>query len=430
LPFDVPESWAWVRLGDVCDFSNGIAKRNGDTGISTPVLRLADLDEDDISFISTRSINLTENEVARYKLQQGDLLFVRVNGSKPNVGKTYAYRSALTVAFCDHLIRGRVSEVADCDYIRFAVRSTMCRTAIDDMIVTTAGQNTISQISLNSVEMSLPPLAEQRRIVVGIESAFAVIDEIEQNKTDLQSAAVSAKSKILSLAVSGKLVPQDPADEPASVLLERIKTERARPVKAGKIKPDKRGKDTAATRYNSHYADLPVGWVTSPVERLFNVVGGGTPSTLKAGYWGSGTPWFSSADIDGNGKITPRRLVTKSGLENSTTNVVKKDSVIVVTRVGLGKVTVLDCDMCFSQDSQALIPYCRETLYSKYAYYFFFNEMQSLKHAGRGTTISGITKKQLENISFSIPPFTEQKRIADTIARLYQILDEIASNME
>jgi type I restriction enzyme S subunit len=140
-------------------------------------------------------------------------------------------------------------------------------------------------------------------------------------------------------------------------------------------------------------------------------------------------PWFSSADIDDSGKITPRRSVNKLGLENSTTNVVEKDSVIVVTRVGLGKVAVLDCDMCFSQDSQALIPFCKESLCSRYIYYALFHEMQSLKHSGRGTTISGITKKQLADAMFPITPLAEQKRIADAITVLYRILDEIASNI-
>jgi restriction endonuclease S subunit len=389
----MPEGWALVRLGDICDFTNGIAKRNADIGVSTPVLRLADLDDEAISFAQTRAINLTENEIAQYRLEYNDLLFVRVNGSKANVGKTYVYRNYSTVAFCDHLIRGRISTAAYCDYIRFAVRSTMCRMAIDDMIVTTAGQNTISQVSLNSIEVPLPPITEQCRIVTAIESTFAVIDEIELSKGELAAAVTFAKSKILSLAVSGKLVPQDESDEPASILLDRIKAERAKLIKAGRIKPDKRGKATAATtRDSTYYERLPVGWVTYPVERLFNVVGGGTPSTLKTEYWGGGTPWFSSADIDENGKITPRRLVTELGLENSTANVVQKDSVIVVTRVGLGKVAVLNRDMCFSQDSQALIPYCTKTLHSQYVYYFLFHEMQSLKYVGRGTTISGITK--------------------------------------
>ncbi|MDR1051054.1 MAG: restriction endonuclease subunit S [Deltaproteobacteria bacterium] len=278
--------------------------------------------------------------------------------------------------------------------------------------------------------LSLPPLAEQHRIVAAIESVFAVIDKIDQSKGDLAAGVTAAKSKILSLAVTGKLVPQDDSDEPASVLFDRICAERTNLIKAGKIKPGKREKEVSETRDNSHYGKLPVGWEFAPIGSLFDIVGGGTPSTLQSEYWDDGKPWFSSADIDDSGKITPRRSVTQLGIENSTTNVVEKDSVIVVTRIGLGKVAVLDRDMCFSQDSQALISFSKETLYSRYVYYVLFHEMQSLKHSGRGTTISGITKKQLTDAMFPLPPLAEQRRIADSIDVLYRILEEIMSNIK
>jgi type I restriction enzyme S subunit len=312
----------------------------------------------------------------------------------------------------------------DIDFLRYTLSFHILK-------ITEAARGIIPGISREDLlvhTLPLPPLAEQRRIVVAIESAFAVIDEIERNKADLQAAVAVVKSKILSLAVSGKLVRQDENDEPAAVLLERIKTERFKLIKAGEIKADKRGKDAAAPRDNSYYEKLPAGWEVATVDSLFDIVGGGTPSTLQTEYWGEGTPWFSSADIDESGNIAPRRSVTKLGLESSTTNVVEKDCVVVVTRVGLGKVAVLACDMCFSQDSQALVPYFKEALYNRYVYYFLFHEMQSLKHAGHGTTISGITKKQLADIVFSLPPYAEQKRIADMITALYWILDAITSS--
>jgi type I restriction enzyme S subunit len=113
--------------------------------------------------------------------------------------------------------------------------------AIDGMNSYMRGDNSPS-IRTNELEQfpfPLPPLNEQKRISSAIESAFAAIDEIERSKGGLRSAVAAAKSKILSLAVAGKLVPQDPADEPASVLLERIRAERESLVKAGKIKRPK-----------------------------------------------------------------------------------------------------------------------------------------------------------------------------------------------
>jgi type I restriction enzyme S subunit len=283
---------------------------------------------------------------------------------------------------------------------------------------------------LKKFSVCVPPLNEQHRIVTAIESAFAVIDEIEQAKTDLKTAVERSKQKILSLAITGKLVPQDPADEPASVLLQRIRAEREQLVKAGKIKRGKGEKAAPVSVDNSYYAGLPAGWAVCGLESLFAIVGGGTPSTGNDDYWGEGIPWFSSADIDDSGCVMPRRSVTPLGIANSTTNVVPVGSVIVVTRVGLGKVAVLNERMCFSQDNQALIPKFDGIADSHYIYHFIYNEMQSMKHSGRGTTILGITKKQLADIDLWLPPLTEQQRIVAAIEAAFEQLDNIAATLE
>jgi type I restriction enzyme S subunit len=291
------------------------------------------------------------------------------------------------------------------------------------------GQQRVGKDFVANIIIPLPPLAEQKRIVAAIESAFIIINEIEYNKTDLQVFVTAAKSKILSLAIRGKLVPQDPTDEPASVLLERIRKEREKLIKTGKIKRGKAGSAAIRGGDNSYYENLPDGWIAATVEWLFLVVGGGTPSTSRTEYWGNGIPWFSSADIDDKGIITPRRYVTQLGLDNSTVNVVPKGNIVVVTRVGLGKVAILDYDMCFSQDNQALIPHYSDVVDNCYLYHFLFHKMQTLKDFGRGTTISGITKKQLADITLLLPPIAEQRRIVAIIETTYKHLDKIAESL-
>ncbi|WP_353852891.1 restriction endonuclease subunit S [Dehalobacter restrictus] len=166
-----------------------------------------------------------------------------------------------------------------------------------------------------------------------------------------------------------------------------------------------------------------------PIGTLFSIIGGGTPTTSLSEYWGDGIPWFSSADIDEGGNITPRRCVTPTGIEHSTTNVVPSGSVVVVTRVGLGKVAILNTVMCFSQDNQALIPIYPEVINSRFLFYFLLHEMQTLKLSGRGTTISGITKKQLADVNLWLPPIAEQSRIVAVLEATYAQFDEIAENL-
>lgn len=148
---------------------------------------------------------------------------------------------------------------------------------------------------------------------------------------------------------------------------------------------------------------IPGSWVRSSVGDLFRVVGGGTPATSKAEYWEGNIPWISSADIYGIRDIRPRRYVTKKGVEQSATAVVPEGSVIVVTRVGLGKLAVAPEPMCFSQDSQALIAYT-DDISAQYQLHFLSWAVQSFQYRNRGTTIAGVTKAQLRNLPFPLPP--------------------------
>jgi type I restriction enzyme, S subunit len=167
---------------------------------------------------------------------------------------------------------------------------------------------------------------------------------------------------------------------------------------------------------------VPSNWVVAPVKEVFGVVGGGTPPTDVAEYWQGTTPWISSADIDVLHQITPRRSISEQGIKNSATNRVPAGSVIVVTRVGLGKVGIAETPMCFSQDSQALI-FNRDLLLPKYVLLYMSTAVQIFKHISRGTTISGVTKKQLCDLAFRLPPKPEQVRIVEEIEKQFTRLD-------
>lgn len=168
--------------------------------------------------------------------------------------------------------------------------------------------------------------------------------------------------------------------------------------------------------------ELPEGWAALSIGEAFLVLGGGTPSTAEDSYWGEGYPWVTSADIEGVRDIRPTRFVTAKGVSKSTTNVVPARSILVVTRVGLGKIAIAPNDICFSQDVQALIQ-DPNIILPEFTLYFLSFELQKLKFEGRGTTISGITKKQLTDTGFPLPPLPEQHRIVAKIEELFSELD-------
>src|SRR5581483_8238310 len=169
-------------------------------------------------------------------------------------------------------------------------------------------------------------------------------------------------------------------------------------------------------------SSLTATWVRAPIGDLFRVVGGGTPPTSQPEYWNGSIPWITSADIAEDHKITMRKRITKAAITASATNLVPAGSAIVVTRVGLGKVGMAEQDLCFSQDNHALI-FDAERFDSRFVVLQMGRLVSGFKHISRGTTISGVTKKQLLSVEFLAPPLREQRRIVAELEKQFTRLE-------
>ncbi len=171
------------------------------------------------------------------------------------------------------------------------------------------------------------------------------------------------------------------------------------------------------------HSQLPRGWAIATIGEIYEIIGGGTPSTKNENFWNGDIPWISSADIISTTEVRPRKYITKEAIENSATNLVPEGSVIVVTRVGLGKVTLTKTPLCFSQDSQALIPK-GEIILPEYSLDYLSVATKKFKSMSRGTTIEGITKNQLSALTIALPPIAEQRRIVARINILFNQINE------
>ena len=167
---------------------------------------------------------------------------------------------------------------------------------------------------------------------------------------------------------------------------------------------------------------IPTGWAETTVGTICDVIGGGTPSTKNKEYWVGSIPWISSADIHAIKDIRPRRYIGRQAIECSATNLVPEGSIVVVTRVGLGKVGLVEEPLCFSQDSQGLV-FDRNEIHDLYLTYYLSEAVQRFRHEARGTTISGVTKKQLRELPVLLPPLAEQYRIVAEIEKQFTRLD-------
>ena len=169
-------------------------------------------------------------------------------------------------------------------------------------------------------------------------------------------------------------------------------------------------------------SELPENWVCTTVGGIYDIVSGGTPSTKVSEYWNGDIPWITSADIHNLKDIRPRRCINLKAIQNSATNLVPDGSLIVVTRVGLGKIALTKIPICFSQDSQALIG-DQSLISPDYSLYYLSQAVQIFKYRHRGTTIAGVTKKQLSELVFPLSPLPEQHRIVTKIEELFTQLD-------
>ena len=156
---------------------------------------------------------------------------------------------------------------------------------------------------------------------------------------------------------------------------------------------------------------------------IFQVLGGGTPTTKNPTFWNGSIPWATSADLDNDLAVTPRKSISKEAITASATNLVPAGSVIVATRVGLGKVGIAETKLCFSQDCQGLIV-DPKICDSKFVAHQLKLRVQIFKHISRGTTIAGVTKKQLLDVPFDLPPLSEQRRIVGEIEKQFSRLEE------
>ena len=180
-PFAIPSNWAWIRLAELGpEFQNGESSRGTPGGSKIVVLRLADISNGAVSLSGNRSVELPESSIEKYRLSKNDLLVIRVNGSAEIVGRLVLCEEDLDAIYCDHFIRARVTETSVAPrYLRMTGDSLLVRQQIQSLFITTAGQKTVNQGHIGGLIFSLPPLAEQHRIVAKVAELLALVDRLK-----------------------------------------------------------------------------------------------------------------------------------------------------------------------------------------------------------------------------------------------------------
>ena len=233
------------------------------------------------------------------------------------------------------------------------------------------------------------------------------------------------RQKILDLAIHGKLVPQDPNDEPASVLLERIKAEKERLIKEGKIKPSKKSAKTSDTpHYENVPFEVPKGWVWTTLGEVGTWQSGGTPSRSNKTYYGGNIPWLKTGDLnDGLISYIPESI-TEEAVANSSAKINPTGSVLIAMYgATIGKLGILTFPATTNQACCACIEF--NAIIQLYLFYFLLSQRNEFIAKGGGGAQPNISKEIIVNTFIPLPPLSEQQRIVMEIEKWFALINQV-----
>ena len=384
-PYELPKGWVWTTLGDLFSLQAG---KN----------------------IAAKEIYPEFSEIYKYPCFGGNGIrgFVsnfNRNGDFPIIGRQGALCGNVNLAIGDFYATEHavvVERFSDTDlmwtyYVLIALNLNQYATA--------TAQPGLAVNVINDVIVPVPPFQEQCRISKAVTRLFSLINEIEHGKQKLQGTIKQTKSKVLDLAVHGKLVPQDVNDEPANELLKRINPK-------AEIITD-----------NGHYQKLPEGWCLTILGSIGTWQSGATPSRLRKDYYGGNIPWLKTGDLN-DGIITNiPEFITEKALKETSVKLNPTDSILIAMYgATIGKIGILSFPATTNQACCACLDYKIDKMY---IFYFLLSNRINFVSRGGGGAQPNISKEKIVNTTFPLPPLAEQKRIVSKIEELFHQLNMI-----
>ena len=424
IPFELPEGWAWARIFSLTsDLPYGTAKKSTSTG-KVAVLRMGNIQNGEIDY-SDLVFSSDENDIKKYKLLTGDLLFNRTNSAEW-VGKTALYRGNIPAIYAGYLIRLRTSLCAE--YLNAVMNSAYAKDYCNKVKTDGVNQSNINAQKLGHFVIPVPPQDEQERIALRIQQLLPIILNIQNERNDIIELIQKTKSKILDLAICGQLVAQDPNDEPTSVLLKRIRAEKEKFIKAGKIKPDKRESFIFKGEDNSYYETIGKNTICIDDEISFDLPNG----------W----EWvrFSTITINRDNERSPisalnRTNISKiydyygaSGKIDKIDNYIFNERLLLIGEDGANLVT-RNKPIAFFADGKYWVnnhAHCIDSTDKFILEYLhvYINSINLEKYV-TGSAQPKMTQDNMNSILIPFPPYAEQYRITEKLNIVCTIIDSI-----
>ena len=422
IPFEIPEGWEWVRLITLSKLIHyGYTASAAPKGNSR-LLRITDIQDDKVNWTTVPFCTIKDSDLEKYELHNRDILIARTGGT---IGKTYIVRELNEVAvFASYLIRSIPLENIYEEYLKLFMGSPCYWSQLTDAASGT-GQPNVNGQSLSNLIVPLPPLAEQKRIVAKIEELLPKVEKYGKAQEELnklnEELPERLKKSILQEAIEGRLVPQDPNDEPASVLLDKIREEKKQLVKEGKLK--KKDLEEKPISEDEIPFEIPESWEwvrLGEISTYANPKRKINAAKADCNIWG-----LDLEDIERGGKLLYIKSVGERKAIGDKTCFSAGEILYSKLRPYLLKILIAPKDGICTPE---IIPFacygniCKDYIISLLKSAYVDDYINSVTF---GVKMPRVSTETMVSLIIPLPPLTEQKRIVAKIEQLFKEIDKL-----
>ena len=429
-PFEIPESWEWVRFEDIFEIARGGSPRpikqfltQSHDGINW--IKIGDTEIGDKYIVSTKEKIIPKGLSKSRLVEVGDLLLTNsMSYGRPYILKT---RGAIHDGW---LVLSPYFEKINKEFFYYIISSPYVHNQFARTVSGAVVKN-LNKDKVKKIFIPLPPLVEQYRIVARIEELQPDIDAYDKAHTELRTIEQrfpdDMKKSLLQYAIEGKLVPQRKEEGTARELLAEIRAEKEKLIKAKKIK---KTKPLPEITDDEKPFEIPYSWEWVRLEEIGSVIGGGTPKTKIIEYWDGTIPWITPADMKFIGKYAKggKRNISSLGLQKSSAQLMPKGTVLFSSRAPIGYIAIADNDISTNQGFKSIVPF--DMRCNEYIYYCLQARLNDIKHRASGTTFKEISGAEFGKTMIPFPPLAEQHRIVARIEELLPLCRQLAGEPE
>ena len=413
VPFEIPESWCWTTLGELCSIKGGkrLPKGKSFADTITPhiYIRVTDMKDHTVLLSSLKYIDEDVfAEIRNYTISSNDL-YLTIAGTIGDVGLVPAELDGANLT-------ENAAKLTDIkcskQYLMYVLMSSIAQDHFCSRFHQVA-QPKLSLETASSTLIPLPPYREQLRIAEELDRWLGVVVSVEDDLSELTNYVRKTKSKILDLAISGKLVPQDLDDEPAIELLKRIN-------------PGFEPCD------NSHYENLPFeepdGWCWATLGSIGKWQSGATPSRMRKDYYGGDIPWLKTGDLNDWYITDIPEYITQQALNETSVKLNPAGSILIAMYgATIGKIGILTMPATTNQACCACISH--NGIEQMYLFYYLLSHKEEFVRQGGGGAQPNISKEKIVETLIPIPPLSEQLRIIKAIEAIFNQIDTITAEL-